>query len=348
MAQQVYLKEGLTRYETLIKRADGASSWPAGPDPNQIVNGDALKDYDRNRPGPPGGPQTEPYPSSPDGDRPRRRAGYVRHRHSRSRVRRAQESICSDFPDHGAKRWAKFLEKIKTTQTVALQLWLKRDPTAWLADPRTALTGFERPAGRVALRAVDVVGRQHPTVGSRRQAAIRQKPRLFLRGLSGCRIHSRAGSDPEFPPREGAGEECNRSLDERASRRAVAESCLLRSASLLLGFAGGARGRAWAEAPLLSVSAGQYRPVRAIRPLGSGQRAASALAGRLGNRQPLPRRGLGSLRRECGVHRGGRHCRSHGGESNYGGRHEHTRRRKFQHFPPPHWGPPRSSTSSTN
>ena len=68
---------------------------------------------------------------------------------------------------------------------------------------------------------------------------------------------------PNFPPAKRAGKECDRSLDERASSgAAVAESRLLRSASLLLGFARGEGGHAWAEAPLLSVSAGQYRPRR--------------------------------------------------------------------------------------
>ena len=50
------------------------------------------------------------------------------------------------------KPWAKFLEKIKTTQTVALQLWLKRETDALGSpDPRTALTGFERPAEQSGL-----------------------------------------------------------------------------------------------------------------------------------------------------------------------------------------------------
>ena len=42
LAQQVLLKNG-SYYDPLIQREDGAWSWPSAPDPNQIVNGDALE-----------------------------------------------------------------------------------------------------------------------------------------------------------------------------------------------------------------------------------------------------------------------------------------------------------------
>ena len=46
LAQQVRLARAFQHYEPLIKRADGAASWPLHPHPDQIENGAALKGYD--------------------------------------------------------------------------------------------------------------------------------------------------------------------------------------------------------------------------------------------------------------------------------------------------------------
>ena len=57
------------------------------------------------------------------------------------------KTICADFRDTIPRAWGNFLDEVKTTQTAALQLWLKRstEELDW-PDPETALTGFERPA----------------------------------------------------------------------------------------------------------------------------------------------------------------------------------------------------------
>ena len=146
LAQQVFLKNGAAYYKPLIKRKDGGASWPAQPDPNQIVDGDSLKNYDLE----------SAWTGWQDAISER-----VLHRRTMDRPSDEKDtfdivilatgfeglkSICADFRDSLGKRWRDFLDNVKTTQTAALQLWLnpQTDELGW-PDPRTALTGFERP-----------------------------------------------------------------------------------------------------------------------------------------------------------------------------------------------------------
>jgi uncharacterized protein with NAD-binding domain and iron-sulfur cluster len=145
IAQQVLLKNG-SYYDPLIQREDGAWSWPSAPDPNQIVNGDALKGIDLESAWTPWQdaiPERVLSRRTSEGDADRKDVfdivilalGFV-----------GLRSICFDFRER-FPGWRDFLDKIATTQTAALQLWLKpsTDDLGW-PDPETALAGFERPA----------------------------------------------------------------------------------------------------------------------------------------------------------------------------------------------------------
>ena len=64
------------------------------------------------------------------------------------RIRRAEVDLLR-FQETSPRLWCNFLDDVKTTQTAALQLWLKRstEELDW-PDPETALTGFERPGDK--------------------------------------------------------------------------------------------------------------------------------------------------------------------------------------------------------
>ena len=146
LAQQVVLDDGAAYYDPLVKREDGDWSWPSAPDPNQIVNGDALEGYDLK----------SAWTAWPDAIPER----VLRRRTSDSDDGdkdvfdivilalgfEGLKTICADFRKRFPVPWGNFLTRIETTQTAALQLWLKpsTDELGW-PDPETALTGFEQP-----------------------------------------------------------------------------------------------------------------------------------------------------------------------------------------------------------
>ena len=147
LAQQVLVQND-AYYNPLIKREDGGWSWPSALDPNQIVNGGALKGVDLES------------AWSPWEDAISERV--LRRRNSEGEAGGNDvfdivilalgfdglKSICFDFRER-FPAWCNFLDEVKTTQTAALQLWLKRstEELDW-PDPETALTGFERPADK--------------------------------------------------------------------------------------------------------------------------------------------------------------------------------------------------------
>ncbi len=144
LAQQVLVKNGAD-YNPLVPREDGAWSWPSAPDPNQIVNGDALEGYDLE----------SAWTAWPDAISER-----ILSRRTADSAATDEDvfdivilalgfaglkTICCDFGQR-FPAWRDFLDKVATTQTAAMQLWLKpsTDDLGW-SDPETALTGFEWP-----------------------------------------------------------------------------------------------------------------------------------------------------------------------------------------------------------
>jgi uncharacterized protein with NAD-binding domain and iron-sulfur cluster len=147
LAQQVRLAKGVPHYEPLIKRVDGAASWPLYPDPDQIENGAALKGYDLES------AWTNWPDAIPERTLWRRSAG------TRTDGEKdvfdlvvlamgfgGLETICGEFASRFCDTWGKCFQTTVTTRTLALQLWLRRqtDELGW-PDMQTAMTGFERP-----------------------------------------------------------------------------------------------------------------------------------------------------------------------------------------------------------
>jgi uncharacterized protein with NAD-binding domain and iron-sulfur cluster len=147
LAQQVRLAKGVSHYEPLIERADGAASWPLHPDPAQIENGAALRGYDLE----------SAWTDWPDAIPER-----ILRRHSAGTQTDGEkdvfnlvvlamgfgglETICGEFATRFPDTWGKCFQTMATTRTLALQLWLRpqTDDLGW-PDMQTALTGFERP-----------------------------------------------------------------------------------------------------------------------------------------------------------------------------------------------------------
>jgi uncharacterized protein with NAD-binding domain and iron-sulfur cluster len=142
LAQQVEFVNKNSPYEPLI---ENDSTWPSRPNAEQIVNGDQLENYDLE----------SAWTDWPDAIPERR----LRWRNSNSDLNGDRDtfdivvlamgfeglaSICMGFADQFPNTWGKAFDKIKTTQTVALQLWLypQVDELGW-PDPQTMLTAFE-------------------------------------------------------------------------------------------------------------------------------------------------------------------------------------------------------------
>ena len=163
-------------------------SWRSAPDPKQIVNGDALKGYDLESAWtawPDAIPECACSAEEHRTARPTAK-GHVRHRHSRTGIRRAQDDRASTsenvFPNFGAISST----GSKPPKRRRCNSGLCPSGGTRLADPDTALTAIRAARRRVAGCAADFVGRQHPIAQSGAAAERRStaKPRLFLRRLS--------------------------------------------------------------------------------------------------------------------------------------------------------------------
>jgi uncharacterized protein with NAD-binding domain and iron-sulfur cluster len=146
LGRQVKLKNPNAEYEPLIDvPGKNFKSWPTHPDYAQIENGNALKDYDLE----------SDWTDWPDADEP-----LTLRRRSTGDQPSASDtfdlailavgfgslpSICSELSSHYPDTWGQCLDKVQTTQTLALQLWLTKD-TGQLGwhDPRTVMVGFAR------------------------------------------------------------------------------------------------------------------------------------------------------------------------------------------------------------
>jgi len=146
LSQQAQLKKGPASYKPESLRADGKFSWPAAPFRNQIVHGERLKGVDLE----------SAWAKWEDvGQRVlwRRTPGHA--------VENADEtfdvavlatgfgglkSICGEVAARFPATWGLCFKTMRTTQTLALQLWLKPqiEDLGW-PDPQTALTAFEQP-----------------------------------------------------------------------------------------------------------------------------------------------------------------------------------------------------------
>jgi uncharacterized protein with NAD-binding domain and iron-sulfur cluster len=146
LGRQVKLKYPGVGYKPLIDVPEkGYESWPTHPDYDQIEHGDELKGYDLE----------SAWTTWPDADYPltltRRPPG------DRSPTSKTFDiailavgfgglpSICKDLCHHHRDTWGNYLEKVKTTPTLALQLWLteETEKLGW-PDPRTVMVGFAR------------------------------------------------------------------------------------------------------------------------------------------------------------------------------------------------------------
>ncbi len=201
MAQQVELKQRY--YDPLISRADGAASWPSAPDPDQIVNGDALKGIDLES-------AWTPWKDI----NPNR---LLRRRGSQGEAGGDDvfdivilalgfdglKSICCDFNDR-FPAWRGFLEKVKSTQTAALQLWLKpsTEDLGW-PDPETALTGFERPTDKWPMAPLTSWEDNTRLLRLERERSGRPRSLAYFCGVFPDANNIPApGTDPDFPKRE--------------------------------------------------------------------------------------------------------------------------------------------------
>jgi uncharacterized protein with NAD-binding domain and iron-sulfur cluster len=146
LGRQVKLNNQSAEYEPLIDEPGrNFKSWPTHPDYAQIENGDALKNYDLE----------SAWTDWPDADQP-----LMLQRRSIADQPSAPDtfdlailavgfgglpSICSELSCHYPDTWGQCLDKIQTTQTLALQLWLTKetDQLGW-HDPRTVMIGFAR------------------------------------------------------------------------------------------------------------------------------------------------------------------------------------------------------------
>jgi uncharacterized protein with NAD-binding domain and iron-sulfur cluster len=151
MAQQVRLANGADVYKPLIRRADGAASWPAHPDPKQIDSGGRnLADYDLE----------SAWTDWPDAIPER----VLRRRRSDENVDGERDifdvvilamgfgglqSVCGEFAERFPHTWGRCFATMATTRTLAAQLWLRpqTDELGW-PDLQTAMTAFEKPADK--------------------------------------------------------------------------------------------------------------------------------------------------------------------------------------------------------
>ena len=206
LAQQVQLANGASKYEPLISRSDGSPSWPIRPDSGQIVNGDLLYRYDLE----------SAWTNWPDAI-PKR---VLRRRSAELSTDHASdvfdiivlatgfgglESICHDFKARFPDTWGKFLETTVTTQTIALQLWLRPqiDELGW-SDPATALTGFERPEDK--FRDAPLTSWEDNTRLLRLEGARHDSPPrnlgYFVGVFPDAHPIPEPGTDPTFPDKE--------------------------------------------------------------------------------------------------------------------------------------------------
>jgi uncharacterized protein with NAD-binding domain and iron-sulfur cluster len=146
LGRQVKLENPNAEYEPLIDvPGKHFKSWPTHPDYAQIENGNALKNYDLE----------SEWTDWPDADEP-----LTLRRRSTGDQPSASDtfdlailavgfgglpSICRELSSRYPDTWGQCLDKVQTTQTLALQLWLTKDTDqlGW-HDPTTVMVGFAR------------------------------------------------------------------------------------------------------------------------------------------------------------------------------------------------------------
>ena len=203
LGQQVRVQNDAP-YNPLVQREDGGWSWPSAPDPNQIVDGDALEGIDLES------AWTTWQDAIPE--------RVLRRRNSEGEAGGEDvfdivilalgfdglKSICFDFRER-FPAWRNFLDKVKTTQTTALQLWLKpsTDDLGW-PDPETALAGFERPTDTWPMAPLTSWEDNTRLLHLERERSGRNPRSLaYFCGVfpDACYIPA-PGTDPDFPDRE--------------------------------------------------------------------------------------------------------------------------------------------------
>ena len=149
LGRQVDLRDPNGEYRPLIKNPDNdLESWPSHPLYDQIENGSAVVGHDlesfwttwpdagcltlKRRPAAVGTPIDQTF------DIAILAAGFG-----------GLKKIAYDLSTRHPDTWGQFLEKIQTTSTLALQLWLTKDTSqlGW-PDPRTVMVGFGRECDR--------------------------------------------------------------------------------------------------------------------------------------------------------------------------------------------------------
>jgi hypothetical protein len=205
LAQQVKFAPGAPRYNPLIRRSDGSPSWPIRPDGTQIVNGDRLDKFDLES------AWTDWLDAIPERVLQRRSAELSTNHASDvfdivvlATGFGGLESICHDFRTRFPDTWGKFLDTTVTTQTIALQLWLRPqiDELGW-PDPATALTGFERPQDKFG--DAPLTSWEDNTRLLSAERARRAPPRnlgYFVGVFPDARHIPEPGPNPRFPKRE--------------------------------------------------------------------------------------------------------------------------------------------------
>ena len=147
LAQQVCLANPACPYDPLILSDKGFWTWPLRPDPSQILNSEHLDQYDLSS------AWTDWPDAVPERKLTRRSAGKSADGEQDifdiavlATGFGGLEAICHELKHRFRDTWGKSFEKIVTTQTIALQLWLgpQTGQLGW-PDPRTTLTAFERP-----------------------------------------------------------------------------------------------------------------------------------------------------------------------------------------------------------
>jgi uncharacterized protein with NAD-binding domain and iron-sulfur cluster len=146
LGRQVKLKDPSAGYKPLVDVPGKAfKSWPTHPDYKQIKDGHKLKGNDLE----------SAWTDWVDADTPL----TLRRRPAGDRALAPDTfdiailavgfgglpSICSDLCDRYPETWGQYLKEVRTTQTLALQLWLTKDTgqLGW-PDPRTVMVGFAR------------------------------------------------------------------------------------------------------------------------------------------------------------------------------------------------------------
>ncbi len=203
LAQQVLLKNGEQYYDPLIPREDGGWSWPSAPDPDQIVDGDALEGIDLES-------AWTPWQDAIS-ERVLRRTnseGEAGGEDIFDIVILALgfdglKSICFDFRQR-VPGWRDFLDKIVTTQTAALQLWLKpsTEDLGW-PDPETALAGFERPTDKWPMAPLNSCEDNTRLLHLERERSGQPRSLAYFCGVfPDADSIPDPGTDPGFPDRE--------------------------------------------------------------------------------------------------------------------------------------------------